>query len=468
MAEHLLFLTGSLAESSLNKVLEGMQDRGFTYSVSNLGLKVAGLMTADMIRRRLGDTGGADRVILPGLCRGDLNALVEIFGVPFMLGPVDLKDIPEYFGHGTVPPDLSRHDIRIFAEIVDAPRLSIADILDRAATLRNAGADVIDLGCLPDTRFRGLVDAVRALKDSGFSVSVDSMEPNELLEGGRAGADYLLSLREDTLWIADEVDAVPVLIPAEHGNLASLERAMDSMAKRGKAFIADPILDPIHFGFLDSLVRYHTLRARHPGIDIMLGIGNLTELTEADSTGVNALLFGLASELGARHVLTTQVSPHCRSAVREADAARRLMFAAREANRLPKGLSEALLVVHARKPFPYSPEEIAELAEQIRDPSYRVQISERGIHVFNRDGIYTDTDPFTIFPSLTLGNDTGHAFYLGVELARAQIAWQLGKRYHQDRELGWGCTVETNVTDYAQNDAPGDIPGAGCAGSDQP
>jgi hypothetical protein len=28
-----------------------------------------------------------------------------------------------------------------------------------------------------------------------------------------------------------------------------------------------------------------------------------------------------------------------------------------------------------------------------------------------------------------------------VELARAQIAWQLKKRYNQDEELQWGCNT---------------------------
>lgn len=32
----------------------------------------------------------------------------------------------------------------------------------------------------------------------------------------------------------------------------------------------------------------------------MMGIGNLTELTEADTSGINALLFGIAAELGGR------------------------------------------------------------------------------------------------------------------------------------------------------------------------
>jgi hypothetical protein len=42
---------------------------------------------------------------------------------------------------------------------------------------------------------------------------------------------------------------------------------------------------------------------------------------------------------------------------------------------------------------------------------------------------------------LGVENDTSHAFYLGVELARAQIAHQLGKRYVQDEELQWGITT---------------------------
>jgi dihydropteroate synthase-like protein len=455
MSEHLLFLTGTLAEPSLRRVLEGMQPSVFTYTVKDLGLKVAGLMTAEMILRRLDDAGGADRVMVPGLCRGNLDAVADALAVPVIRGPVDLKDMPEFFGHGATPPDLSRHDIQIFAEIVDAPQIPLEEIIERAHRLSAAGADVIDVGCLPDTPFPALADVVAALKAEGFRVSVDSMHPQELLAGGKAGADYLLSLHEETLWITDEVAAVAVLIPSVHGDMDSLERAMEAMDRRGRPYIADAILDPIPFGFLESLMRYRALRARHPDVEIMLGVGNLTELTEADSTGVNAILFGLASELRAGHVLTTQVSPHCRTAVREADVARRMMFAAREDNRLPKGLTGELLALHARSPFPYSPEEIADLAAQIRDPSYRVQISEEGIHVFNRDGMNTSTDPFGLFPALALDSDAGHAFYMGVELARAQIAWQLGKRYQQDRELEWGCTVERPAEDMDEYRTPG-------------
>jgi hypothetical protein len=90
-------------------------------------------------------------------------------------------------------------------------------------------------------------------------------------------------------------------------------------------------------------------------------------------------------------------------------------------------------------PFPYCAEEIAATAAQIKDPSFRVQISAEGLHVFNRDGLRTATDPFKLLPTLGLEHDGSHAFYMGAELARAQIAWQLGKRYVQDQELEWGA-----------------------------
>ncbi|MGI9046008.1 MAG: DUF6513 domain-containing protein [Burkholderiales bacterium] len=452
---HILFLTGRLAEKSLHKVLAGMQPTEFSYTVQQIGINVAGLMTADLIARRVSDVANADRIVIPGRCRGDLDQLAARYGVPVVRGPEELKDLPEFFGHAGSPVDLSRHDVLIFAEIVDTPDIDIAAILQRAARYRADGADVIDLGCLPDTPFPHLEDALGALHEAGHRVSVDSIDPQELLRGGRAGADYLLSLKEDTLWIADEVASVPVLIPSQPHDVESLARAIDHMEQRGRIYFADAILDPIHFGFTDSIIRYAELRRRFPGAPIMMGVGNLTELTDADTTGINALLMGIISELRISAVLTTEVSPHARSVVRETDAARRMMFAARDADSLPRSFSNDLLALHARKPFPDTPAEIAEIAAAIKDPSFRVQVSEAGIHVYNRDGLHCDVDPFRLFPHLKLEQDAAHAFYMGVELARAQIAHQLGKRYYQDQELDWGAAAKAKAEDLDQQSAPG-------------
>jgi len=439
LSEHILFLTGRLAEKSLHRVLEGMQPAPFTHTVHALSIQVAGLMTSDMILRRLPDAKGADRVIVPGRCRGDLDALTQRFNVPFVRGPDDLKDLPQFFGRDGAPIDLSRHDVRIFAEIVDAPNMSVEAILQQAAGYREAGADVIDLGCLPETPFPHLEESVAALHAAGCKVSVDSMDTEELLRGGRAGADFLLSLKKESLWVADEVASTPVLIPSTSGNLRSLYGAIEAMRKKSRAFLADPILDPIHFGFTESIVRYRDLRRKFPGVEIMMGTGNLTELTDADTLGLQALLMGIVSELRIANILTTQVSAHAFGVLREADAARRLMYAARESNSLPRGFGDALLALRSLDPFPWSAQEIAGFAAEVKDPSFRVQMSPEGLHVYNRDGLRTATDPFKLFPHLGLESDGSHAFYMGVELARAQIAWQLGKRYVQDQELEWGA-----------------------------
>jgi dihydropteroate synthase-like protein len=453
--ERILFLTGRLARTSLEKVLANMAPAPFSWEVVDIGLQVAGLMTADMIRRRLERPKGIDRILVPGRCRGDLAALSALFGIPVDRGPDELKDLPAYFDRAEHAADLSQYDIAIFAEIVDAPHLGVDAILARAAAHRGNGADVIDLGCLPETPFPHLEEAIDALKRNGYAVSVDSLDSAELLRGGGAGADYLLSLTIDTLWIADDVASTPILIPREPADEASLHEAIDAMVARGRPVLADAILDPLPFGLAAALARYLRLRIRYPETPIFIGIGNVTELTEADTSGMNALLLGIATELRASAILTTEVSAHARRAVREADVARRIMYAAREEQALPAGFSPDLMTVHDKHPFPDSADEIAETARAIRDPSYRIQVAADGLHVYNRDGHHVAQDPFALYSRLALAGDAAHAFYLGAELARAEIAWRLGKRYVQDQPLRWGCAVAGEAEDLTAWHAPG-------------
>ncbi|HEY2927165.1 DUF6513 domain-containing protein [Piscinibacter sp.] len=463
--EHIVFLTGHLAKASLERVLAGIASAPFTWEVRDIGVQVAALMTADMIRRRVAvpvlteregaEPRRADRIMVPGRCRGDLEALTQHYGIPVARGPEELKDLPRHFSREARTIDLAHYEVAIFAEIVDAPHLPVSAIVERAHGLAADGANVIDLGCLPETRFDHLEASVRALKAQGLKVSVDSLDTTELLRGGRAGADYLLSLTADTLWVADQVASTPVLIPRMPSDEASLYEAIDAMRERGRAYLADAILDPLPFGLTASLVRYQRLRERYVDAPIMIGVGNVTELTEADTSGINAVLLGICAELRASAILTTQVSQHARRAVREADWARRIMHAACTTMSLPKGMSDALMTVHAKHPFPDTPDEIRQTASAVRDPNFRVQVSREGIHVYNRDGHAQAQDAFELWPQLKLHDDASHAFYMGVEIARAEIAWQLGKRYAQDQPLDWGCAVERRADDLSARCAPG-------------
>jgi dihydropteroate synthase len=181
-----------------------------------------------------------------------------------------------------------------------------------------------------------------------------------------------------------------------------------------------------------------------------MGTGNLTELTDADSGGVTAALVGICSELRIRNVLVVQVSPHTRRTIEEHDAARRMMFAAREDHSLPRDYGGALLQLHDRKPFPNSAEEIAQLAREVKDANFRIETAAEGIHVYNRTGHHVAQDAFSLFPKLGLTTDAPHAFYLGAELMKAEIAWRLGKRYAQDEPLDWGVAVDRSPEDLSR------------------
>ncbi|ATU94784.1 DUF6513 domain-containing protein [Phyllobacterium zundukense] len=447
MAERLLFLTGHLARSRLERVLADLGQTAFSYEIIDIGVKVAALMTEEIISRRLKPPVTADRVILPGRYRGDLDRLSERFEVPFVRGPDEVADLPVFLGRVGKPVDLSRHEMRIFAEIVDASALSLDALRQRAATLAAAGADVIDLGCLPETPFPHLAEAVRLLKQQGLSVSVDSANLEELETGAAAGADYLLSLTEETIGIAIKYGVTPILIPAIPGDLNSLGRAIDAAKAANISFIADPVLDPIHFGFAASLGRFLEARRRWPNVEMMMGTGNLTELTDADSSGVTAILAGLCSELSIGNVLVVNVSPHTVRTVEEHDRARRIMFAAKQDHALPRGYDAGLLQIHDRKPYPNSIEDIDALADDVRDANFRIMTAPDGVHIFNGKGHQVSRDAFELFPGLGVEGDGAHAFYLGAELTKAEIAWKLGKRYAQDEPLAWGAAAPEKQQD---------------------
>src|ERR1700745_2599470 len=132
MAEGILFLTGHLARPRLEKVLTTFDGAGFEWSIFDVGVKVAALMTEAIISRRLPRPVDAQRILVPGRCRANLDRLSVELGVQFERGPEELKHLPAYFGKRGRGLNLSRHDMRIFAEIVDSSALSVDTMVARA------------------------------------------------------------------------------------------------------------------------------------------------------------------------------------------------------------------------------------------------------------------------------------------------------------------------------------------------
>jgi dihydropteroate synthase-like protein len=355
-------------------------------------------------------------------------------------GPKDLRQIPEYFGRAAVARDYGAYDIEIVAEVNNAPRLAREALRREAAHYQASGADVIDVGCTPGREFPELADVVRELRAAGMRVSIDSFDPGEIRSAVAAGAELVLSVNRSNLDVARELAGTKtrvVVIPDFGQGMETLEPSIAALERWGVSYLIDPVVEPIGFGFFASLERFAELHRRYPGAPLFMGIGNITELTAADTTGVNALLIAICQEVGVRAVLTTEVIPWARGAVREADIARRLMYHAVTQKTLPKGVDDRLVTLKDPTVLGYAEAELRELQAAVTDPNFRIFADRETITVFNSEIFIRGTDIHELFAQLGVDEAT-HAFYLGRELMKAKLAITLGKNYRQEGALEWG------------------------------
>ena len=133
------------------------------------------------------------------------------------------------------------------------------------------------------------------------------MNPREIEPAVRAGAELVLSVNSSNCDAACDWGCEVVVVPDVPAAMGGLDEMVAALAEAGVRLRIDPVLEPIGFGFAASLERYFEVRRRYPDAEMMMGIGNLTELTDVDSAGVNVLLLAICEELGIRSVLTTQV-----------------------------------------------------------------------------------------------------------------------------------------------------------------
>ena len=449
--ESIHFVTGRLAESALRNILRQIAPKSnFDYTVDVLPITVAALMTPAWIAKQISIPPQTDRVILPGYCRGDLSALRTITQLPIEVGPKDLRQLPQFFGQEALKDSFGDWDIDIIAEINHAPKLSLKSILEIAAAMRSDGATLIDVGCMPDSTdspWQGVGDCVKALVDAGHRVSIDSLNPVEIAAAAKQGAELVLSVNASNLKYAADWGIEVVAIPNDIRQIDSLEPTIEWLENKSVPFRIDPILEPIGLGFTASLKRYIDARARWPDVAMMMGVGNLTELTDVDSAGINMLLIAICQELSINSVLTTQVINWSRSSVKEIDVARRIAHYAVTESVPPKRVSEELVCLRDSRLLAYDLSQIKTLANNIKDNNYRILAETNQIHLLGSQLHFVGDDPFALFDSLADTNpknlDPSHAFYLGYEMCKAMIALQLGKQYTQDEALNWGhLTVE--------------------------
>lgn len=447
-SESIHFVTGRLSEPALKNILRQIADKcDFEYTVDVLPITVAALMTPAWIAKRISVPPQTDRIILPGYCHGDLAELKNVTDLPIEIGPKDLRQLPQFFGQAALKDSFGDWDIEIIAEINHAPRMSTSSILAAAQGMQNDGATLIDVGCLPNFTWSGVGDCVKALKDAGHRVSIDSLNPIEIAAAAKNGAELVLSVNASNRDAAVDWGIEVVAIPDDIADINTLQPTMEFLQRHGVPFRIDPILEPIGLGFAESLKRYFAARDRWPDVEMMMGVGNLTELTDVDSAGINMMLIAICQEIGVRSVLTTQVINWAQSSVREIDAARRIAHYAIHEKVPPKRVSDELICLRDAVVLQSDESQIKLLADNIKDNNYRITAQAGDIHLVGKQMHLQSDDPFELFDSLAdtqpKNLDPSHAFYLGYEMCKAMIAIQLGKQYTQDEALQWGhLTVE--------------------------
>jgi len=477
----ILLVTGRLAQEQV-RAFAGEAD------VLVADTDVAAFITPQMLLQAAPQ--GYDLILIPGAATADFSEVETAFGSAVRLGPkhaADLGEVLHLLKKGdlklsrTTPAcqlllgemrDKARQDIesmeaqaaaglkigpikigggsrmKVLAEVVDATRLTPEKLAARILRYQKEGADMIDLGLPLDARPEEVRAAIGvAKKAADLPVSIDSIRPDLLLAGLEAGADMLLSLYAGNIAPVGPAAAdasVPAAVIPGPGS-AGLEENVRAALDLGVRVIADPVLDPPMQGLACSLQRYIKFSRRHPNIPLFFGAGNVTELLDADTSGVNALLAAIGAEVGAAILFTPEYSAKAAGSVRELATASMMMQLARKRKTPPKDLGLDLLCLKQKRRLPEEPlPETMTEAQQghtyVPDPagSFRIFLSA-GLMVARNGPVSVwgenARDLVNTLVDMGLVGRLDHAAYLGRELQKAETALRLGRDYVQDEPL---------------------------------
>jgi len=515
-----LLVTGQLAKESVRYFAE---ESGVKCDVADLPIQVAALMTPKFVIDELGKRAlsGYAMVLLPGMMEGNISPVEESLGIKTFKGPRHAADIPpvllkiDRLKLSKVTPAcellkgglrkraeetlrkanldkrplrkrgnlLLRHlpvgrdyPMRVMAELSGATSLPDEEIARSADYYLRSGADIISLGTNadhPDPRRAG--EIVHLLRERlNVPIAIDTLHLEEARQALISGADLFVGAEANSLeTLSAASDKALVVMPMDcrrglspkdaEGRVRLLSENILKARNLGfKRVIGDLILDSINSpGLVEALVAYRNFSKNNSNVPLLLGIGNITELLDADTVGANAVLAGIASELGASILLTTEVSDKARGCVRELSIASRMMFLAKTRRSPPKDLGLDLLLLKDKRfrEEMYEPSVIEGGYGRIKlartPPSakpdkkgvFRIMVDRRGGQIAALHFLIGGKEPDVIVKGATardlydtivrdgLISDPLHAAYLGCELGKAEIALKIGKAYNQDFPL---------------------------------
>jgi len=329
--------------------------------------------------------------------------------------------------------------MKVLAELMDAHRCE--NIRGRVESFFSSGADIVDLGFGFDATPADVTRVFSALDGIDRPLAADTQDP-ALIRAALVRADIVLSLQEENIPIVGKEVAragvAAVVVPGS-GTLAK----NCALAKRSgiRCIIADPLISPVGSGLVASLKKFS--RIHYP---LFFGAGNVAELLDADSIGANALLAGMAMELGAAIIFTSEHSDKTRRSVREMRQATEMMALARD-RPYPKDLGIDLLVLKEKRrrcepPVQYETLMNAkEMPEEIEyDPkgNFRIGIEgDRIVAVIHGKAVSGTRWQDVLYTLLSRGDVSllDHAGYLGRELYKAELAIRYGRSFEQDGEF---------------------------------
>ena len=440
--------------------------------------KIASFLTPFMLHRLI-KKGTFDMVIVPGMCTASFEKVERDTGIPVYRGPRHAADLAlilpllnsvtlsrtipaddflavnkakdarkrldereksaesDFIARGTKIGGTSR--MKVLAEVMDAHlREDICRVVEGYFA---AGADIVDLGFGFDAVPEDVTRVFSQLDGIDRMLAVDTQDP-DLIRAALCRADLVLSLQERNIpKVGKEIakaGAAAVVVPGE-----SLLTKNLALAKRAgiDCIIADPLLQPVGSGLVASLKNFK--KSAYP---LFFGAGNVTELIDADSVGVNALLAGMAMELGAAVIFTSEHSDKTAGSVSEMRTATEMMRLAGD-RPYPKDLGIDLLVLKEKHRRREPPLEYDTAISAITMP-YRISYDPKGnfrvgiegdqiVAVINDRAIKGKRWQDVLHTILSHNHVSllDHAGYLGRELYKAELAIRYGRSFEQDGEF---------------------------------
>lgn len=480
----IVVITSRAASGFIRKLVEGISD----IKVVELPINVIGLASVDALARILEKRSDlveeirwGDVALIPGSVKGDASRLSRILGIPVFKGTRTSGGIPflvnyirsggkldtvkpaeEVLGSepvmdegkaaftvGGVPIPRQGPPMVLASEI--PPETPRGDVAPEASRLAGQGARIVVVGSHPSWSPGEVSERVSAaLKALEGRVAVAAEAPS--VEHARAAVDAGAHMIFTSPHVAVEaaergVDCQAFVVSDR--SVDALGMALSALRDLGvKRIVVDPVLDIPPLGMAESLYRY--MEASKLGVPMLFSAANAANEVASDTHGVHAILALIAAELGASVYLVVEDSWKNRWSTSEAREALRLAWEAWRRGSSQRGLFSRLFIVKDPARPPSTPSEGA------REVGWTPpRLDPRGYIVvgvdYDKGFMVVEWRPLkggspvklrgrhatSLARSLIreVGLDPEHSAYLGYELAKAEIALQLGKSYTQDEPV---------------------------------